>query len=287
MLITIIAYVNYVKIKDSTLNKDMFNNKWSNSLYLVSYSFPLKYLLEEKEELSKKEKSIEEDLNRLNLTDCFNLRSFLALRFIILFTSLLSLYVVVEFIKLFKEGYSILQNPFLVIPFLFVSLLPNIYLKIREKQYKAFYYDEVVTLQLFMILFIESNATIEEVLFAFSKMNTFHKKTFEKAYRIALRSKKDALEYLEIKFEDIALGNSFNVLSNMFEYSKDTSVMVLKSNLKKLEEDSMNKRRKDELGKFSFSQVSMVVPFLVSVLLGAMPVLYYGTTNMMEMMKGL
>lgn len=287
MFITIIVYINYVNVKSLSIDNNLFDNKWSNLLYMTSFAFPFKYLLKEDRELKNKEKAIEEKLYKLNLNNYFNLRSFLTLRFIILLLSLLSFYTLIQLIKLFNHDFSILQNVPLIIPFLFVPLIPDMYLKSTEKRCKSFYYDEVAILQLFMISLIETNSTIEEILFAFSKMNTFHKKTFEKAYRMSLRNKKEALEFLEDKFNDVVFGSSFNILNNMVEYSKYASLRILKSNLKTLEEDSVNKRRKEELGKFSFAQVSMVVPFLIAVLLGALPLIYFGTNNIMSIMKDL
>lgn len=288
MLIVIFSYFNFVKIKNSDIDKNLFDGRFFNLIHLLSYTIPLKYLLKENNELSKKEKDIDEKILKLNLTDKFNLRSFIALRFLLLFISIGLFVGVLAALKINKgAGFSILANFHYVIVFLLIPLSPNVYLKMKEIKYRNFYYDEVVILQLFMILLIKSNSTIEGILFSFSKMNTFHKKAFEKAYRISLRSKKDALLYLENKFEDLVFGNSFNILRNMHEYSKEDSVRILKANLRRMEEESMNRRRKEELNKFSFSQVSILIPFSIVIFLGAIPIIHYGVSIMVNSMQGL
>lgn len=283
MLIVVLGYLNFCKIKNLDMEKDKFDGKFFNILYLLSYSIPLKYFLIEKGGLRRKEKKIKEKIIKLNLTDKFNLRSFMALRFLLLFVSL-SLFLCVMFVSKEPKGSSffVCLTIFLLIPF-----IPNLVLKVKEEKYKKFYHDEVVILQLFMILLIKSNSTIENILFAFSKMNTFYKKSFEKAYRVSLRNKKEALLYLENKFEDTVFGNSFNVLNNMSEYSKNDSIRILEANLKRIEKESISKKRKEELSKFSFSQISVIVPFSIVIFLGAIPVIQYAINMIINAIQGL
>lgn len=288
MFLTILGYINYINITKLNLNMDLFENKYCNLLYIASYGFPLSIFLKESDELSDKEKKIEEKISKLNLNRFFNLRSFMALRFIFFLSSIV-LYLAVLFImkSLMGDAFAISETFIWLAMLLSISFLPDLYLKKKEKEYEKFYYDEVIVLQLFLILLIKSNSTVENILFSFSKMKTFHKHTFEKAYRISIRNKKEALEYLEKTFEDMRLGNSFNILKSLSEFSREDSIRILKTNLKVMEEENMNSKRKEELTKFSYAQVSVVIPFMIVIFLGAIPFINYGINMMTESIQGL
>lgn len=288
MLLVILSYFNYISLKKMNINMNKFDGKFFNIIYLLSYTFPLKCFLVEKDKLRKNERKIQEKIVKFNLSEKFNLRSFMALRFLLLFISMGLFFAVMFAMKSLKgDSFNILKNINFVIICLLIPYTPNIYLKLQERKYKNFHYDEVAILQLFMILLIKSNSTVESILFAFSKMNTFYKRTFEKAYRISLRNKQEALKYLEEKFENIIFGNSFNVLSNMFEFSREDSVRILEANLKRIEEESVSRRRKEELSKFSYSQVSVIIPFSIVIFLGAIPIIHYGVNVMINAIQGI
>ena len=104
---------------------------------------------------------------------------------------------------------------------------------------------------------------------------------------MSLRNKSDALIYLEKKFKNTAFGNSFNVLKYMYKYSKKDSVRILNANLRTMEKESLNTKRKKELTKFSYSQISVAVPFLVIIFLGAIPFIQYGVNIMIESIQGI
>lgn len=288
MLLTLIIYINILRIKRIEFDRNKFREKFSNFLYAVSYSFPINIFVKEGRKLSKNEKRIEKKIKELDLMDRFNLRSFMALRFLLLFTSLYIFFTIIWTVKYYKgDSFSILANlHYITIPLL-VPYVSDIYLKKKEIEHQKFYEDEVIILQLFMILLIKSNSTIEDVLFALSKMRTYYKKSFEKAYRMSLRDKTEALNYLEAKFKNSAFGDSFNVLKNMYQYSREDSVRILQANLRKVEKEGLNQKRRKELTKFSFSQVSVIVPFLIVVFLGAIPFIHYGIHVMVSSIQGI
>lgn len=288
MFLILLIYVNYLKIKKMDIQKDKFEGKLFNLLYLISYSFPINVFVKENRVLNKREKKIEEKIQKLDLDYKFNLRSFMALKFLLLFISLFVFFTSMGVIKHYsKDTFNIFNHiNYLIIAFI-TPYIPDVYLKKKEKDYEKFYYDEVIILQLFMILLIKSNSTVEEILFAFSKMRTYHKRTFQKAYIMSLRNKGDALIYLEKKFKNTAFGNSFNVLKDMYKYSKEDSVRILNANLRTMEKESLNIKRKKELTKFSYSQISVAVPFLVIIFLGAIPFIQYGVNIMIESIQGI
>jgi len=288
MFLLLIIYINYLKISKMDIKKDKFESSFFNMIYLISYSFPINIFVKDGRELNKKERETEEKIEKLNLLYMFDLRTFMALKFLLLFISIIMFFVIMLSIKYLKgDSFKILKHiNYLIIVFV-IPYIPDFYLKKKEKDYEKFYYDESVILQLFMILFIKSGSTIENIIFAFSKMNTYYKKAFQKAYRMSLRNKSEALSYLENKFENTSFGNSFNVLNNMHKYSKEGSIRILKANLKTIRKESMNKTRKKELTKFSYSQISLVIPFLITVFLGAIPFIQYGISMITEALQGM
>lgn len=288
MFLILFSYVNYLKVKKMNIEKNKFEGKFFNVINLISYSFPINIFVKEGRELSKREKKIEKKINELDLGYMFDLRSFMALKLFLLFASLFVFFVAIIIVNYYNNNsFSLLEYiKYLIIVFI-IPYIPDFYLKGKEKDYEKFYNDEVVILQLFMILLIKSNATIEDIIFAFSKMNTYYKRTFQKAYRMSLRNKGEALNYLEEKFKNTMFGNSFNILSNMFKYPKKDSVKILQANLKTMEKESLNQKRKKELTKFSYSQISVVIPFLITVFLGAIPFIKYGINIMVNALQGL
>lgn len=288
MFLILLIYANYLKIKKMDIQKDKFEGKLFNLLYLISYSFPINVFVKESRVLNKREKKIKKKIQKLDLDYKFNLRSFMAIRFLLLFLSLYIFFAIVGTIKYYKgDSFNILANFHYIIIALLIPYIPDIYLKKKEREYQKFFQDEVIVLQLFMILLIKSNSTIEDILFAFSKMRTYYKKSFEKAYRMSLRDKTEALNYLEAKFKNSAFGDSFNVLKNMYQYSREDTVRILQANLRKVEKEGLNQKRRKELTKFSFSQVSVIVPFLIVVFLGAIPFIHYAIHVMVSSIQGI
>lgn len=283
MFFVLLLYFLLVRAENLEIERKNFKHPFFDTLHLISFVPPFSILLKEDRDLKPKEMKIEEKLHNFNLNKYFNLRSFLALRFLSFFSSIFLFVIVTQVIKIVNSEYLAHRNPLLIIPFLLLSLLPDLYLKRTEKKYNNFCYDEIVVLQLFMLSLVRSNATNQEILYSFAKMNTFHKETFMNAYRISLRNKEEALSMLEQRFENSPLGNSFNTLRNMHEYSKSTSIKILEVNLRKLEETSMLEKSKGELAKFSFAQVSMIIPFSISIMLGALPLIYYGTNTIVQL----
>jgi len=288
MLLTLIIYVNVLRVKRMDYDRDKFQGDIYNFFHSVSYSFPINIFVKEERKLSKNEERLGKKIKQLDLTDKFDLRSFMAIRFLLLFLSLYIFFAIVGTIKHYKgDSFNILANFHYIIIALLIPYIPDIYLKKKEREYQKFFQDEVIVLQLFMILLIKSNSTIEDILFAFSKMRTYYKKSFEKAYRMSLRDKTEALNYLEAKFKNSAFGDSFNVLKNMYQYSKEDSLRILQANLRKIEKESLNKKRRKELTKFSYSQISVIIPFLIVVFLGAIPLIHYGVYVMVSSIQGI
>ena len=280
-------YGNIYRIRSLKLDEDMFDGKSYNFLYKLSFAYPLNKLLDKKKALSKRERKLDQELKELDLNHKFNLRTFLALRFLLLFIPLFIMLSLILYFKYFTSGFNVAnQLKWLIVPVV-LAYIPDAYLIKKKLDYEEFNFNEVVILQMFMLLLIKSNSTIEDILYAFSRMETYHKRTFEKAYRISLRGKADALEFLQDKFSGTVFGSSFKILDEMFMYSKEDSVRILESNLKTIQKESLKNKTRKELTKFSYSQISVVVPFLVAILLGAMPLIQYGMDLMASGLSGI
>lgn len=288
IFIGIFIYANYLKIKDLNIDKNKFEGEVFNLINIISYSFPLNKLFEENRKLNKKEEKYKKKIKELDLERIFDLRSFMTLKYILFLIPLFIILIAMFITKYYNKQISLLPNCFkyFLIPII-LAYLPDIYFIKRTMNFEKFNFDEVVILQLFMVLLIKSNSTIEDVLYAFSRMDTYHKRTFEKAYRISLRNKSEALNYLEDKFQGTVFGNSFKVLNEMYMYSKEDSVRILVSNLKAIEKESMTNKNKKELKKFSYSQVSVIIPFSISVFLGVIPLIQYGINSITKALNGI
>lgn len=285
MIVTILIYVNYIRIRDLKLGK-RFNGGFYNFLYMLSYSIPLVYLIENDTNLAKKKDKIGENIHNLNLDDKFSPRSFITLKYLLFFFVVLMFFAVAFTLKSVTKSFSIIDTfPFLAVCML-IALTPDLYLNIRRKQIKSFYENQAVLLQLFTILMVKSSATIEDILFAFSKMNTIYKEAFQEGYRICLRNKKEALNFLQERFKNYKFGDTFSILDSMYEYSKDDCVRILEANKRTMEEEVLNEQRKKAFSKFAYAQISVAIPFLSVVFLGAVPVLYYGISMMRSVVDG-
>ena len=283
LLIAIVGYVNKISLREQGIDTKKFDNPLYNLFYMASCTYPIKLLLNKEEELSEKELKLKIKLQALNLSDRYTIHSYLAMRYI-LFLSAIIVYAIVVFIT--RDNQDVVSHIGNTMPMfailIMIAFIPNIILTIREKKMQKFYGSQVSLLELFTILMVNSNATIEDILFAFSKMNTFYSRVFQKAYRISLRSKEDALNYLAEEFNQSAFGNTFSILRDMFNYSKKDCVRILETNMRAMEEFNLNEQRAKDMKKFAFSQMSMVVPFLIAILLGAVPLIQYGMKIMTE-----
>lgn len=279
-------YGNIYRIRSLKLDENMFEGRFYNLLYKFSYTYPLNKFLDKKGTLNKRERKISQELKELDLNHKFSLRTFLGLRLLLLFVPLFIIITFMFYLRYFTSGFNFAKElKWLIIPVI-LAYLPDLYLVKKKLDYEEFNFNEVVILQMFMLLLIKSNSTIEDILYAFSKMETYHKRTFEKAYRISLRGKTDALEFLQDKFAGTVFGSSFKILDEMFMYSKEDSVRILKANLKTIQKESLKNKTKKELTKFSYSQISIIVPFAVAIFLGAIPLIQYGISMMTDGLLG-
>lgn len=279
----IIFYINCVLLRNPAIEKAKFKNSFFNLLYLSTYMFPIFIFMRSEDKLSKKEKSLKDKLRSLGLEDKFTINSYLALRFILFFLCISVYIAIVALMKsVIGEAFEVGDTMIWLALLFIVPFIPDFIIKNKEKQKAKFYGSQVSLLQLFTILMIKSNATIEEVLYAFSKINTFYKGTFQKGYRICLRSKKDALFFLEQEFSETEFKNTFSILNSMFSYSKEDCIRILESNMRSMEEQNMNEKRKKDMNKFAYAQMSIVAPFMVVVFLGAVPVIQYGMSIITE-----
>lgn len=285
MFVSLMVYISLIQVRRINIegkNGKNFESNFSKALYLVSYCYPIKSFARNDRKLNKKEKKIKKDIEELGLSYLFNFEMFMALRYFLLFLS----FAIFLFIFFTFKLYNNISSLFPFVLLLLLPLIPNLYLKKKRKEYKRFCYDEAIILQLLIILLVESSSTIENVILALSKLETYHKKTFQKAYRICSRSKSESLSFLEDELGASSLGNSFNVLNNMHKYSKEDTVRILESNFKEMERINLKESRRKELVKFSYSQVSVVAPFLSVILLGAVPFINYGINSILIALEG-
>lgn len=212
--------------------------------------------------------------------------------FTVLQTSLLSLSIVLTIIiylllqqsdfiiRLFfnidmTEGSNMtVLSVFIGIILLMAALVPNTYLNyIANKKNEAFI-SELPLVQLFLISMIRSKRPIGEILYTLSQNEGRYKNIFATGYRIFLRDKDGAFNYLESAFGRTSFKDSIIVLSTMEEYDKEFSVEALQSKMSTLLDDVAASKKNKGVLRGLLSEGSIALPFVAVMLLGVGPILY-------------
>ena len=284
------------KGKDNKLltEKKPFIDEWANKLNGLSYSIPFVWFIDENE-TGKQAKDIKEKIAEANIGDKFNYRSFTTLKVLAVVASFV-VYFIISFLldngqfvmKLlfnFSEdtagnSSNSMQNikiiSFLIL--LVMALLPNILLKKRAVDYKTYYLQDIPVIQLFIILMLKSKRTLNEVLFALSRINTRYKGVFETGYRIFLRNKSDGLKYIEDSFGETRFKETVRALMDYGEYSRADTIKLIENNMTQLVEDNNAMKRRKDLSKLVYSQATIAIPFIAVIVLCLVPLAVYGLT---------
>lgn len=287
--LALLSIYNNQKINKMSFDENKFKKKFHNKLYRLSFSVPFVWFVEDDNNLTTKGKAVEKDLANANYDDKYTVRSFMTLKVVIFIICLglggLTALVMANASILSKLllNIKIEQQPMeiktITMAFgfwLIVSLLPNILLKIKVKKTIVSKNKDVPVLQMFIILMLRANKPITDIIFALSKLNTAHKDAFEQGYRIYLRNKKEGIEYLKNQFTGSRFNETFNLLEDIGEYAREDCIRILESNMKNIVEETALIKRKNDMSSLIYTQASMMFPFAVIILLGAIPIVMMG-----------
>lgn len=285
----VITYTNILYKKYPFAKEIPFEKKIYNDIYVWSYAIPFKWFVDEDEPTEEKTRELQKHLILAGYTDKFTVRSFMAFKTMVLITMLLMAGLVLLAIEHMHTLIGVItQNPMeplevspankimIVLFFLAGSLFPNMIIKGKSRKHTKEYTKDIPVLQMFIILLLRSNKTVQEILFALSKVDTTHKIAFKKGYRMYLRNQTEGMQYLKNYFKRTRFIETISLLEDIGKYPKKEVVRILESNLHSLVEESNQTKRRADLTKLIYSQASLGIPFLALMLLAIFPLLALG-----------
>ncbi|EOU1990070.1 hypothetical protein BFS06_12445 [Clostridium perfringens] len=293
-------------------NKRLFKGELYNELNNFSYEAPFKWFIPEVEVKKKgkiiKDLKAEKKINELksliskaNLGDKFNYKSFTVLKLIVFFLCAVG-YVVFSILLdnsnvvmniLFNISYDAQKATeqvggfndskiALVIILLIISLIPQMYLKMRAKRNEKKFLKDIPIVQLFITLMLRSNMSVNQILYVLSRTNTIYKETFGKAYRMFVRDNKSGLDFLRSSFKETKFEETVMILFQSKDYSKEEILHSLDNNMEDTVEFLNNMKQSADISKIVYSQASMIIPFAGTILLALAPIAIYGLTSLTQ-----
>lgn len=270
-----------------------FKSVLSNELYALSYS-PLFANFVNDDENDERVLDENKMIAEAQLSDVLDYRVLTVLKIIIfmivavitLIMFLLSDYTgpVIEFLFGFPyEGGKDMTVTYAVgIIGLMMIIIPSRMIKSRSNKNKVGFQEDLPILQLFIILLLGANRPIGEVMYILSKTDMRYNSIFATAYRIYLRDRAGAFDYLRQMFHGTHFTDTVDILATYQDYSKKDSLLILKNNMEILQEDVINYKKGKNVGKNIFTEGSIALPFVALMALGVAPIVVYA----LGMMQG-
>lgn len=268
-----------------------FDNDYTNLAYNLSFIAPFVWFVEE-DERHEKAVAINRLIEDADMKRTINYRSFTTLQMLLFLTGTVIFLIVniglIPLINILAYGFNL--NPealtgdgtslLLVRSLVFsVCVLPSLLMKLvmkrRISSREVAFLKDLPLLQLFIILMLRSNATINDVLFTLSTTDTAYRDMFAQAYRIYLREPSEAFDFLEDVFYHTKIIETVYMLRGFNQYAKEESILTLENNQSEILEHTEAARKKAEAGKNVFAQISMSFPFIAVLMLGGGPLVYY------------
>lgn len=277
----------YRTIEDERLDNVPFIKPLSVRLYRWSFYVPFIWFIDDTEQEDSSLK-IEDSIQKANLQHLFNYRSWMVFRVLFAFLAVAIAGIIYFFMTNVHYlaiilGVEIVQTPvkidsllLLLMIALVISLIPNLFLKFRQKQYESLYLNDIPVIQTFIILMLKSDKPLSEVLYSLTKINTRYQETFLLAYRKYIRNTEEGLDYLETSFKGTAFRETVYILRELGSYARKDSINILENNKKQIIETSNQKKRQKDLTSLVFTQALVALPFAAVLLLALMPIVQYG-----------
>lgn len=274
-----------VKYNYDALNKP-FSKTWANDLYIISFKDPVASFLPD-DDMDEKAVKNNQIIAKAGYSDLMDYRVLTTLQ-LILFSVALIVTALIGFLlvnsldvwcKLFNlqpEEVSPM-SVFAVVGciLIFGAMMPKIYISSKANNIEAEFIKHLPILQIFLVTMIKSNRPFQDILYTLGNAEIVYKHIFANAYRIYVRDKEGAFDYLENAFAGTGWVNSINVLRSGDKFSQEETCKTLSNQLRDLEEEvSMMKGGKRNL-KSLISEGSIALPFAAIMLLGIAPVVMY------------
>lgn len=287
-----LGYVVIQMLVNQTVKKERpFQNDYMNLFYNFSYVAPFKWFIEE-DPLNEKVLSMNNLIKEAQMEQKIDYRSATTMQFSFLLSGVgafavvnAGLSVIIQLLAFMfnLNSSSLLENGqtmLLIRVVLFAAcLVPAMgikyYLKRKISQREVAFLKDLPLLQLFIILMLRSNATINETLYTLSTTDTAYREMFSRAYRIFLREPREAFDFLEENFFGTKIIETIYILRDYQNYAREESIRTLENNQEEILEFTASARKKAEAGKNLWASVSMAFPFLAVLMLAVGPLAYY------------
>lgn len=298
MFVALLGYASYAPRKVKTNEgvelvydklDSSFDNYISNFINELSYKAPFTWFIPE-DPTSEKAAALDSTISKAGYSNKMNYRVLQTAQFILLAIAL----IVTLFLSVFVDNAKLLikflfnvevtggATSFLLIGAVMIMLafVPRLVIKTKADSNHTKFIGDLPVLQLFIILMIRSNRTIPEVFYVLSKSDMRYKDIFAHAYRIYLRDRKDAFDYLRNVFYKTPFVDSLTILETFDEYSREESVKVLDNQLTNIVDEVATLKKNKNVLLGLITEGSVALPFMAIMLLGIVPVLMYGLNNM-------
>lgn len=288
MIIAISIVLFTILFSQRMKHEKVFENETSNFLHGLSYLKPFIWFINPDED-DRKVRASQVKLNKAGLQSKLNYRSYISLQILLLFAALL-LYLVLTlsleawiFLSAFLFNLPIEANSgsltkvrlVLAVLLMAAMMAPSVFIGMRAKRNEFMFSQDLPLVQLSIILMLRARRPIADIFFELSRTDNRYREIFETGYRMFVRDKKDAYEYLFRQFEGTGFEEAISVLEQMGEFSKEESIKVLENGLQQLIRNGQEKKRGKALAGNLASQFSMLLPFGGVILLGGVPIVVY------------
>lgn len=290
LLINVYVYVKQqaeaVDIEKNIVMTRPFKSVLSNELYALSFSPLFKPFISDNEQ---SERVLDENkmIAEAQLGHLLDYRVLTVFKIIIMFIAAVATFImfllsdytgpIIEFLFGFPyEGGKDLTIVYVVgIIGLSMIIIPKQIIKSRSNKNKVGFQEDLPILQLFIVLLLGANRPIGELLYILSRTEMRYNSIFSTAYRIYLRDRGAAFDYLRQMFNGTHFTDTIDILATYQDYSKKDSLIILKNNMEILQQDVINYKKGKNIGKNIFTEGSIALPFIAVILLGVAPIIVY------------
>ncbi len=270
------------RVKYNYLDKP-FEPNWANDLYVISFQSPFSSFIEEND-MHPKAIETNQMIGKAGKSHLLDYRVLTTLQLMLFIVSIAAtvlfgilLVNALPFLcLLFNIPTEDVSTPTVFmtvgIIFLLLSIAPKFYIRSKANQTEAAFIKNLPILQIFLVNMIKSNRPIQDILFTLGTANTVYKDIFANAYRIFVRNRVDAYDYLATVFAGTGWATTVNVLRNSDKFDIKDTCTTLVNQITDLEEEvAASKSGKSSL-KSLISEGSIGLPLAALMLLGVAPV---------------
>ena len=270
-----------------------FDKGWQNDIYEMSFKAPFNSLMPEdsrdiravalNQKIARAGLSRQMDYRVLTTLQCMLLFGALILTFILGFIVMNSMDIWALLFNLSAEDTDPLAI-FTVIGIILVlcAFIPKIVISLKANSVKREFIKNLPVLQNFVVSMMKSGRPISDVLFTLGDSDTVYRDIFANAYRIFIRDKEHAYDYLEDAFHGTGWTNTISLLRTNDKYSIEETTKALSGMMKSLEDEVQVLKGAKRGIKALISEGSIALPFLAVMLLGVSPILMWGIVKLGE-----